>query len=139
MKQYRITSQNFVHQGETGDPDAFMDPAELNELKRLAGLPIGEGAGGMGDNGAGMVSGLDLATPQAQESGITSPVGSTIANVSKERNALLKQYHVMPGSDFWFMINFTKPKDGESLTQAVERYLKAHPDCLPRPMPGTDA
>lgn len=136
MKQYHITSENFVSQGETGDPDAFMDATQLQELKKLAGLPFGEGAGGMGDNGAGMVDGLGIQTPRAGEDGITSPVGSTLASLTKERNALLSQYHAKPGTDFWFMINFTKPKEGENLTQCVERYLKSHPEYLPKPLPG---
>jgi len=40
MKQYRITSEHFVAPGETGDADAFIDPQQLQELKKLAGLPF---------------------------------------------------------------------------------------------------
>ena len=38
MKQYRITSEHFVHQGETGDADAVMDSTDLYQLKKLAGI-----------------------------------------------------------------------------------------------------
>ena len=38
MKQYRYTSENFVHQGETGDADAVMDAQDLYQIKKLAGL-----------------------------------------------------------------------------------------------------
>lgn len=37
MRQYRITSADFVTPGDTGEPDAFMDEAELAQLKKLAG------------------------------------------------------------------------------------------------------
>lgn len=137
MKQYRITSTNFVPQGETGDADAYMDPHELNELKRLAGMPIAES--GMGNNGAGAVAGMDIRTPQAAESGITSPVGSNISNTATERNDLMHKYHARPGTDLWFIINFSKPYLNGSLESKVEEYLKAHPEYRPRQLPGEQA
>ena len=95
MKQYRITSQHFVHQGETGEPDAVMDPQDLNELKRLAGLPFGinESNGSTGEPGP--VGGILDQVPQAGENGIVSPVGtiqqapygSNISYTAQERNA----------------------------------------------------
>ena len=106
MKQYRYTSENFVTQGETGDANAYIDPAELNELRKLAGMaPLAED---MSTNGAGMVGGNLNNVPNATETGITSPVGSNISNTASERNALMKEFHVMPGTDLWFIINFTK-------------------------------
>jgi len=137
MKQYRITSANFVPQGETGDADAFIDPHELNELKRLAGMPIAES--GMGVNGAGAVNGLDIRTPQASETGITSPVGSNISTTAKERNDMMQKYHARPGTDLWFIINFSKPYLNGSLESKIEEYLKAHPEYRPRPLPGEQA
>lgn len=134
MKQYRITSQHFVPEGETGETDAFIDPTELNELKKLAGVPVVES--GMGDTASGPVSGLNLQTPQAQETGITSPVGSNISYTAKERNDLLKKYHVMPGTDLWFLINFSLPKLNGSLEQHIQKYLQAHPEYAPGKMPG---
>ena len=38
MKQYKITSADFLTPGETGDPDAVMDPVDLETLKRQAGI-----------------------------------------------------------------------------------------------------
>ena len=38
MKQIRITSADFVPEGEQGYPDAGMHPDDLNELRKLAGL-----------------------------------------------------------------------------------------------------
>ena len=144
MKQYRITSEHFVSPGETGDPDAFMDPAELNELKRLAGLPFGiaESTGDMSQPGP--VGGLLDQVPQAGENGIVSPVGtiqqapygSNISYTAQERNALEAEYGARPGDDLWFIINFTKPYLTGSLRSKVEEYLKAHPDERPKPLPG---
>ena len=118
---------NFVHQGETGDDDAVMDPRDLSELKRLAGLPIVE------DGGA--LSGI-AATPRASEEGIQSPVGSNISVTAKERNDLLKEFHVQPGTDLWFIINFTRPHITGSLRAHVEKYLKEHPEYQPKHYPG---
>ena len=38
MKQYRITSSDFVTPNDPGDPDAYMDPDELERLKQIAGV-----------------------------------------------------------------------------------------------------
>ena len=145
MKQYRITSEHFVSPGETGDPDAFMDPAELNELKRLAGLPFGiaESTGDMSQPGP--VGGLLDQVPQAGENGIVSPVGtiqqapygSNISYTAQERNALEAEYGARPGDDLWFLINFTKPFLNGSLRDKCEEYLKQHPEKRPKLLPGS--
>ncbi|HET8688774.1 MAG TPA: hypothetical protein VFM18_19325 [Methanosarcina sp.] len=133
MKQYRFTSQDFVPQGESGDPDAVMDASDLASLRKLAGLPITED---LGDNGAGAVAGLDIKTPQAQEVGIASPVGSVTKPIAIERANLQREYHAMPGSDLWFIINFGKPElTKKSLRQQVEDYLNTHPEYRPKPAP----
>lgn len=137
MKQYRITSENFVLQGETGDADAYIDPAELNELRRLAGLaPLVETTPVPG--GAGAVGGNLNNVPNSTEAGIESPVGSNISATAQERNNLMKEFHVMPGTDLWFIINFTKPYLNGSLRQHVEQYLKKHPEYLPRHFPNNN-
>jgi len=132
-RQYRFTSQNFVPQGETGEPDAYIDPKELQDLKRLAGLPVLED---MGNNGAGAVSGLGIQTPQAQEVGIKSPMGSIQATTDKERKQLEREYHAQTGTDLWFIINFAKPElTNMSVRDQVERYLKQHPEYRPKQSP----
>ena len=123
MKQYRITSEHFVPQGETGEQDAVMDQADLNELKRLAGMPITEAE-------AGMYTGQNT-VPQAIDAGIESPVGSNISNTAQERRNMEREYHAMPGSDLWFIINFTKPYLNGSLKDHVEAYLKQNPQYRP--------
>lgn len=125
MKQYRITSEHFVPQGETGDDNTVMHAEDLAEIKRLAGIVT--------EAGAGMYAGV--ATPQAYETGITSPVGSNISYTAKERNNLLKEFHVMPGSDLWFLINFSLPFMTGSLRDKVEEYLDQHPEYRPRSFP----
>jgi hypothetical protein len=130
MKQYRITSEHFVHQGETGDADAVMDSTDLYQLKKLAGIT------GLLEAEAGMYTGNNT-VPQAAETGIESPVGSNISFTAQERNALLKEFHVMPGTDLWFIINFTKPFFNGSLRSKVDEYLKQHPEYRPKPDPGS--
>jgi len=102
MKQYRITQADFVLQGETGDADAVMDARDLNELKRLAGIT------GLLEAEAGMYTGQNT-VPQAGEEGIQSPVGSNISITANDRRQLEAEYGAKPGTDLWFIINFTKP------------------------------
>lgn len=130
MKQYRITSENFVAQGESGYEDAVMDSADLRELKRLAGIPIAE------DGGA--ISGI-MVTPRASEEGIQSPVGSTAGYSASERNSLIKQYNAKPGSELWMMIQFTHQNTStKSLPERVEDFLTKRSELRdkPRPLPG---
>lgn len=126
MKQYRITSENFVLQGETGDADAVMDMDDLRQIKKLAGLVEGEG---------GAIAGI-AATPRASEEGIQSPVGSNISWTAKERRDLESEYAAQPGTDLWFIINFTKPYLNGSLRAHVEDYLAKHPEYRPKSHPG---
>jgi hypothetical protein len=79
-----------------------------------------------------------VATPQATETGTASPVGSNISYTAKERNDLLKEYHVMPGSDLWFLINFSLPYLNGSLRDKVEEYLNEHPEYRPRSFPNNN-
>ena len=132
MKQYRITSENFVLPGETGDADAIMDPAELTELKKLAGIT------GLLEAEAGMYTGQNT-VPQAMEDGISSPVGSNITNTADYRNKLLDKYQARPGSTPWFMINF-EPVRGlgantGTLEEKLQAYFKRHPEELPQNRP----
>lgn len=130
MKQYRITSENFILPGETGDEDAVMDARDLAEIKRLAGIT------GLLEAEAGMYTGNNT-VPQGTEDGIESPVGSNISTTSAERRELELEYHAKPGTDLWFIINFTKPYLNGSLKQHVEKYLKQHPEYRQKSQPGS--
>jgi hypothetical protein len=86
MKQYRITSSNFVLPGETGDPDAYMDPDDLTRLKEMAGI------------GSGI--------PKA-------PAPSTkdvnISNTGTEKAQLMRKHNIKPGTPEWFQLWFSRP------------------------------
>lgn len=131
MKQYRITQADFVLPGESGDADAVMDAQDLAEIKRLAGIT------GLLEAEAGVYTGHNP-VPQEVEAGIQSPVGSNISYTAKERNDLLKEYHVMPGTDLWFLINFSLPYMTGSLRDKVEEYLTKHPEYRPRSFPNNN-
>jgi hypothetical protein len=131
MKQYRITQADFVLPGESGDADAVMDTNDLSEIKKLAGIT------GLLEAGAGMYTGHNT-VPQDAEVGVQSPVGSNISYTAKERNDLLKEYHVMPGTDLWFLINFSLPYMTGSLRDKVEEYLNKHPEYRPRSFPNNN-
>ena len=131
MKQYRITQADFVLPGETGDANAVMDSQDLAEIKKLAGIT------GLLEAEAGMYTGQNT-VPQAGEQGIESPVGSNISFTAQERRELEREFHAMPGTDLWFLINFTKPYFNGSLRSKVEEYLKQHPEARPRSFPNND-
>lgn len=90
MKQYRITSENFVLPGESGDPDAHMDPVDLAELKKLAGI-------------------ISEDVPNAIDPGAPSPVGSNISVTGSEKRRIEKEKAIRPGTDEWFKLWFSKP------------------------------
>ena len=104
MKQYRITSENFVQSGETGDPNAYMAPDDLAELKRLAGIGT---LGLLEDYQAG---GKDPAmNDDATDKDMPSPVGSNISITGMEKRNLEKQYNIKPGTPEWFQLWMSKP------------------------------
>ena len=121
MKQYRITQADFVLPGESGDADAVMDAQDLAEIKKLAGIT------GLLEAEAGVYTGQNT-VPQASEDGIESPVGSNISFTAQERRELEREYHAQPGTDLWFIINFTRPYLNGSLRAKVEEYLSKHPE-----------
>lgn len=130
MKTYRYTSANYVLPGESGDADAFIDPTELTELKKLAGIVTEETWGLQGAVGGNMDN-----VPNVNGTNDKSPVGSNISFTAAERRSLEKKYHAQPGTDLWFIINFTKPFFNGSLESKVEEYLKQHPEYRPRSFP----
>lgn len=127
MKQYRITSEHFVLPGETGEADAVMDTEDLRQIKKLAGLVTEEAWGAQGAVGGNLNN-----VPNASETGITSPIGSNISITAHQRRELQDKYHAMPGTDLWFIINFTKPFLNGSLEDKVKEYLTQHPDQAPK-------
>jgi len=103
MREYRITSSNFVPEGETGDDDAVMDPADLANIKKLAGMPVTEdfySAGG---------SDPAINTPNETATGIMSPVGSNISITGQEKRNLERKNNIKPGTPEWFRLWFALP------------------------------
>ena len=96
MKQYRITSENFVQPGETGDPDAYMAPDELAQLKRLAGVH-------------GLLEDYQTQHDDATDQDMPSPVGSNISITGMEKRNLEKQHNIKPGTPEWFQLWMSKP------------------------------
>lgn len=80
MKEYKITSANFVTPGESGEPDAYMDPAELATLKQEAGIT------GLLDN-------------QQSSPSVPFPEGSNKGQIQREQN-------IKPGTEAWFKLWF---------------------------------
>ena len=106
MKQYRFTSSDFAPQ-EPAIDDAVMDQADLNNLRRLAGLP--------------MLEDKHATSSNRNPSGSMSPVGSNISVTAAEKRAIEHEKNIKPGTPEWFQLWFSrpyltgeKPVDGES-------------------------
>jgi|LauGreDrversion4_2_1035121.scaffolds.fasta_scaffold197709_2 hypothetical protein len=94
MKQYKITSANFYNEGDTGNPDAFMDPRDLAELKQLAGIG----------------SLLETTTNiQQDHEEPFSPVGAVNNSMSQKRQ-IEKNLNIKTGTDEWFRLYFARPE-----------------------------
>ena len=90
MKQFRITTETFRLQGDDPSiPDAYVDPAELARMKKLAGI---DGLGIMETSG---------------DSPIDGHIGSDNAEYQRKHN-------IRPGTDEWFRLWFARtPLTGE--------------------------
>lgn len=104
MKQYRITSENFVSQGETGDADAYMAPDDLAQLKKLAGVGS---LGLLEDYTAGGHSPEQQA--QAVDQEMSSPLGGKDSMPNSEKYQIEKSKHIKVGTPEWFQLWFAKP------------------------------
>ena len=106
MKQYRITSADFVHQGETGDTDAFMAPDDLAQLKRLAGVGS---LGLLEDYTAGGHQNSDLGpNAQAVDADMSGPMGGKDSMPNSEKYQIQKSKNIKVGSPEWFQLWFSK-------------------------------
>lgn len=133
MKQYRITSANFVLPGETGEQDAVMDAADLSEIKKLAGIvetaPVPTGL-------QGAVAGVMDNVPNSTQYNAISPVGTVKNPKEKTRRELEREFNAKTGTDLWFLINFADARD---LRRQIESYLDKHPQYRQLPLPGQDS
>lgn len=104
MKEYRVTSADFVSPGETGDTDAIMDSTDLAQLRKLAGL-----SGLFEDYYEAGGHDPAINSPNNSEQGVMSPVGSNISVTGMEKRKMEKENHIQPGSPEWFRLWFSKP------------------------------
>jgi hypothetical protein len=84
-KQHRITSETFRTPGDDPTiPDAYVDPAELARIKKLAGID----------------------TLGIMEKSGDSPVDGTIGTNKAEYQ---RKHNIRPGTDEWFKLWFSRP------------------------------
>lgn len=85
MKQYKITSATFNLEGnDPSIPDAYVDPAQLAELKKLAGI-----------DSLGLLE-------KTEPSPITGEIGTSKLEYERKHN-------IKPGTDEWFKLWFARP------------------------------
>lgn len=88
MNQRRLTSADFVPQGETGEPDAVLDANDpIHDMMALAGITTNQ--------------------PKWEVYQLQS--GSNISVTGNEKAELMKQNNIKPGSPEWFRLWFSKP------------------------------
>lgn len=97
MRQlFKVTAADFAQPEPTID-DAVMNEDDMNELRRLAGLPVLETRDQQahaGNNNPG---------------GLRSPMGSNISATAMEKKRIEHDKNIKPGSPEWFRLWFSKP------------------------------
>lgn len=90
VKQHRVTSEAFYipNAGDVPAPDAFIDPVDLAELKKLAGIDT-----------------LGLLKPVAD-----GRVEENLSHAGTEKAELMRKHNIKPGTDEWFRLWFSLPK-----------------------------
>jgi hypothetical protein len=82
-----------------------MDPHDLANLKRWAGIPVSEDANMM--MGSNDVNSSNPVKPAGENPwGISSPIGTTGANLDKRK--IEREKNLVPGTDEWFRLWFTR-------------------------------
>ena len=85
MRQIRLTSNDFVHEGESAEPDAVLDVNDpVNELKVLAGV-------------------------SSQKPNWQTYEGVNISRTGMEKRELEKKHNIQPGTPEWFQLWFSLP------------------------------
>lgn len=84
MKQYRISAANFHQSEEQQIPNAYLDPKDLVEIQKLAGIKT--------------------------ESKLTGfEEGSNISKTANEKAELMRKHNIKPGTPEWFQLWFSLP------------------------------
>ena len=100
MKQYRVTSADFVPRGELGVPDAYIDSAEIAQLKKLSGLMVFE------EYKAGEAN-ADIHLPNSKDEAMPGIVGGG-TNPSFNKRQIEKDNDIKVGTPEWFRLWFAK-------------------------------
>ena len=105
MKQYRVTSSNFVPEN-SHIPDAVMNGEDLTRLQQLAGIA---GANLLEEYTAG---GHDPSqtTPNDRDEPSPSTVGSIASTVTGEKRRIEKDLNLKAGTPEWFRLWFARPE-----------------------------
>lgn len=97
MRQlFKVTAADFAPKEPTID-DAVMNEDDMNELRRLAGLPVLETRDKKAHAG------------NNNPSGLRSPMGSNISATAMEKKQIEHEQKIKPGSPEWFRLWFSKP------------------------------
>ncbi len=89
MKEFRITSETFRLEGDDPSiPDNYVDPKELAELKKLAGIDS-----------------LNLLKPYTP-----NHVGENLSYIGTEKAEYMRKHNIQPGTAEWFKLWFARPK-----------------------------
>ncbi len=99
MKQFYITSETFRLPGDDPTiPDAYVDPAELSKLKKLAGIDsLGIMERHLAEKAAAKFTNAD-----GQDSMISGMSGTEKAEYQRKHN-------IQPGTDAWFKLWYARP------------------------------
>lgn len=82
MRQIKFSASDFVPSGESGLPDAVMDPTDLAEIQALAGIP--------------------KQMPMVTET-------MNISHTAMQRVEYMKTHDIKPGTEDWFRLWFSLP------------------------------
>jgi len=99
MKQFYVTSKDFRLEGDTpGVPDNYVDPQQLAELKKLAGI---DSLGIMGKH---------LAEQQAiKQKELEASMGEALSMTGTQKAEYQRTHNIQPGTDEWFKLWYARP------------------------------
>lgn len=99
MKQFYITSKDFRLEGDTpGLPDNYVDPQQLAELKKLAGI---DSLGIMGNHLA------EQAAIKQKE--LEMSMGYSMSMTGTQKAEYQRTHSIQPGTNEWFKLWYARP------------------------------
>ena len=99
MKQFRITSRDFRLEGDVpGLPDNYVDPDQLSQLKKLAGI-----------DSLGIMSNHLAEQQRVKQQELEASMGKSMTMTSTEKAEYQRTNHIQPGTDAWFKLWYARP------------------------------